>query len=322
MIVLVLFRLEGVKNPMVQNGKLSRPVCSVLVTAAISFVAVIELASQRQPVSLDGVVDLHVHAGPDSRPRSVSDTQAAKAAQAAGMRAILLKNHFTMTADRAVLAMEQVDGIEIFGGIVLNRAVGGINPEAVRQMVQFAGGRGRVVWLPTFDAEWYVTNAGGGEAFVSIMQNGRPAPAVLEVFSLIGEYDLLLAMGHSAPEEVLALIPEAIDRGVTRILVTHVFSQGASLEQMKEMASTGALMEIDWLAVHNGGRTITDYAEVIGEIGAEHFVMSSDLGQADTPLHHEGWELYIRAMQEAGLSAVEINRMARANPAFLLGLEP
>jgi len=307
---------------MVQNGKLSRLKVSVLSTVIISFVTVVELTSQSQPPSLDGVVDLHVHAGPDSRPRSVSDTQAARAAQAAGMRAILLKNHFTMTADRAVLAMEQVDGIEIFGGVVLNRAVGGINPEAVRQMVQFSGGRGRVVWLPTFDAEWYVTNAGSGGGFVSVMQNGTPAPQVLEVFSLVGEHDLLLATGHSAPEEVIALIPEAIDRGVNRILVTHVFSQGASLEQMEEMASMGALMEIDWLAIHNGGRTITDYAKVIGEVGAEHFVMSSDLGQADTPLHHEGWQLYIRAMQEAGLSALEIDRMARVNPAFLLGLDP
>ena len=80
--------------------------------------------------SLDGVVDLHVHAGPDSRPRSVSDLEAARGAAEAGMRAILLKNHFTMTADRASLAMDQVDGLEIFGGVVLNRAVGGINPEA------------------------------------------------------------------------------------------------------------------------------------------------------------------------------------------------
>ena len=75
-------------------------------------------------ISLEGVVDLHVHAGPDSRPRSVSDLEAARGAKDAGMRAILLKNHFTMTADRAALAMEQVENLEIFGGVVLNRAVG------------------------------------------------------------------------------------------------------------------------------------------------------------------------------------------------------
>jgi len=272
---------------------------------------------------LDGVVDLHVHAGPDSRPRSVSDLEAARGASEAGMRAILLKNHFTMTADRASLAMDQVDGLEIFGGVVLNRAVGGINPEAVRQMVEFSGSRGRVVWLPTFDAEWYVKNVGeGGSAFVPIIQNGLPVPDILEIFSLVAEHDLLLAMGHSAPEEVIALIPEAKRLGVQRILVTHVFSQGATREQMQQMASEDAIMEIDWLAVLNGSRSITDYTMAIREIGAEFFVMSTDLGQAGNPLHPEGWHAYIGAMREAGVSGEDIDTMSRRNPARLLGLDP
>ena len=272
---------------------------------------------------LDGVVDLHVHAGPDSRPRSVSDLDAARGASEAGMRAILLKNHFTMTADRASLAMDQVDGLEIFGGVVLNRAVGGINPEAVRQMVNFSGSRGRVVWLPTFDAEWYVKNVGeGGSAFVPIIQNGSPVPDILEIFSLVAEHDLLLATGHSAPEEVIALIPEAKHLGVQRILVTHVFSQGATREQMQQMASEDAIMEIDWLAVLNGSRSITDYTLAIREIGAEFFVMSTDLGQEGNPLHPEGWYEYIGAMREAGVSDEDIDTMSRRNPARLLGLDP
>ena len=278
---------------------------------------------QEEGESLDGVVDLHVHAGPDSRPRSVSDLEASRGAAEAGMRAILLKNHFTMTADRASLAMDQVDGLEIFGGVVLNRAVGGINPEAVRQMGEFSGNRGRVVWLPTFDAEWYVKNSGeGGSGFVSIMQEGIPVPGILEVFSLVAEHNLLLATGHSSPEEVIALIPEAKRLGVQRILVTHVFSQGATREQMKQMASESAIMEIDWLAVLNGSRSITDYTMAIQEIGAEFFVMSTDLGQAGNPLHPEGWHAYIGAMREAGISADDINMMSRRNPARLLGLDP
>ncbi len=298
---------------------------AVLLTLALgmSGAGMVPSAREQGPdISLEGVVDLHVHAGPDSRPRSVSDLEAARGAKDAGMRAILLKNHFTMTADRAALAMDQVDGLEIFGGVVLNRAVGGINPEAVRQMVDFSGGRGKVVWLPTFDAEWYVTAAGEGGPFVSVMSNGAPLPAVLEVFSLVGERDLLLAMGHSGPEEVLALIPEAKRRGVRRILVTHVFSQGATMAQMNEMASEGAIMEIDWLAVFSGGRSITDYTRAIRELGAEHFAMSTDLGQAGNPLHPEGWRAYISAMREAGVSTDDIDTMAKRNPARLLGLDP
>ena len=278
--------------------------------------------AQEGPVSLEGVVDLHVHAGPDSRPRSVDDIEAARAARDAGLRAILLKNHFTMTADRAALAMGQVEGIEIFGGVVLNRAVGGINPEAVRQMATFSGGRGKVVWLPTFDAEHYVTAAGGGAPYVPILAGGEPLPAVLEVFALIAEHDLTLAMGHSGPGEVLRLIPEAKRLGVRRILVTHVFSQGATRDQMRQMVDEGAILEIDWLAVHTGGRTIDDYVSAIRALGAGAFFLSSDLGQEGNPLHAEGLRDYIRALREAGVGDEEIDVMARRNPARLLGLDP
>ena len=301
----------------------TRAVMLVVATGVLGACGSVPAVGQGVEVSLAGVVDLHVHAGPDSRPRSVDDIEAARLAAAAGLRAILLKNHFTMTADRAAIAMGQVEGLEIFGGLVLNRAVGGINPEAVRQMVQFSGGRGRVVWLPTFDAEYYVTAAGGDDPFVSIVDgNGAPLPAVLEVFALVAEHDLTLAMGHSSPEEVLRLIPEAKRLGVRRILVTHVFSQGATREQMRRMAASDAIMEIDWLAVHTGGRTIGDYVSAIRDLGAEAFVMSSDLGQEGNPVHPEGLRAYVRAMRDAGVSDEEIDVMTRRNPARLLGLDP
>ena len=277
---------------------------------------------QEAEISLEGVVDLHFHTGPDSRPRSVDDIEASRLAAEAGMRAILLKNHFTMTADRAAIAMGQVDGLEIFGGLVLNRAVGGINPEAVRQMAAFSGGRGKVVWLPTFDSEYAATSSGSGGPYVSILEDGEPLPAVLEVFELLAEHDLTLAMGHSAPGEVLRLIPEAKRLGVPRILVTHVFSQGATREQMRQMAEEDAIMEIDWLAVHGGNRTIEDYVSAIRDLGAEAFFMSSDLGQEGNPVHADGLRTYIRAMLDAGITEEEIDIMARRNPARLLGLDP
>ena len=304
-------------------GRVMRFAVLLIVASGMAGAGAAVLAEgQEAEISLDGVVDLHFHTGPDSRPRSVDDIEASRLAAEAGMRAVLLKNHFTMTADRAAIAMGQVDGLEIFGGLALNRAVGGINPEAVRQMATFSGGRGKVVWLPTFDAEHAVTSGGGDGPFVSILEDGEPLPAVLDVFALLAEHDLTLAMGHSAPGEVLRLIPEAKRLGVPRILVTHVFSQGATREQMRQMAADDAIMEIDWLAVYRGGRPIEDYVSAIRELGAEAFFMSSDLGQEGNPLHAAGLRDYIRAMLDAGITAEEIDIMARRNPARLLGLDP
>ena len=279
-------------------------------------------AAQDRDVSLDGAIDFHVHSGPDSRPRSVNDLEVARMTRRAGLRGIVLKNHFTMTADRAALAMAQVEGLEIFGGVVLNRAVGGINAEAVRQMVQFDGGRGKVVWLPTFDAEYYVTAQGESGAFVSVTLDGAPVPELAEIFALVAEHDLVLAMGHSAPEEVLVLIAEARRHGVEQILVTHVFSQRPSRAQMQQMADAGAILEIDWYAVYLGNRTVTEYVSAIQEIGAEHFLMSSDLGQATSPSHVDGLRAYVTAMRGAGVTDDQIDLMLRRNPARLLGLEP
>ena len=278
--------------------------------------------AQDRDVSLDGAIDFHVHSGPDSRPRSVNDLEVARMTRRAGLRGIVLKNHFTMTADRAALAMAQVEGLEIFGGIVLNRAVGGINAEAVRQMVQFDGGRGKVVWLPTFDAEYYVTAQGESGPFVSVTREGVPVPELAEIFALVAEHDLVLAMGHSAPEEVLVLIAEARRHGVEQILVTHVFSQRPSRAQMQQMADAGAILEIDWYAVYLGNRTVTEYVSAIQEIGAEHFLMSSDLGQATSPSHVDGLRAYVTAMRGAGVTDDQIDLMLRRNPARLLGLEP
>ena len=279
-------------------------------------------SAQGQEVSLAGAIDFHVHSGPDSRPRSVTDLEVARMTQRAGMRGIVLKNHFTMTADRAALAMDQVDDLEIFGAVVLNRAVGGLNAEAVRQMVQFSGGRGKVVWLPTFDAEYYITAQGSSDPFVSVTRNGEPLPELAEIFTLVAENDLVLAMGHSSPEEVLILIPEARRYGVEQILVTHVFSQGPSRAQMQQMADAGAILEIDWYAVYLGNRTVVEYVSAIQEIGAEHFLMSSDLGQATSPSHVDGLRAYVTAFRNAGLTNDQIDLMLRRNPARLLGLEP
>ena len=281
-------------------------------------------AAQDRDVSLAGAIDFHVHSGPDSRPRSVTDLEVARMVRRAGLRGIVLKNHFTMTADRAALAMAQVEGLEIFGGVVLNRAVGGLNAEAVRQMVQFEGGRGRVVWLPTFDAEYYVTAQGESGPFVSVTRDGAPVPELAEIFTLVAEHDLVLAMGHSSPEEVLVLISQGApprrraDPRDARLL-TEPLTRADTADGGRRRASRDRLVRRAYL----GNQTVAGYVSAIQEIGAEHFLMSSDLGQATSPSHVDGLRAYVTALRNAaGITDDQIDLMLRRNPARLLGLEP
>ena len=129
-----------------------------------------------------GAIDFHVHSEPDVFGRSMDDIDVAVLAKRKGMRALVLKNHVSMTADRAVLVMKVVPGIEIFGGIVLNNAVGGVNPAAVEWMHRMSGGRGKVVWLPTFDSDMHIKTLvdpkGSG---IVVAHNGVVTPQVEEV---------------------------------------------------------------------------------------------------------------------------------------------
>ncbi len=259
---------------------------------------------------LKGIVDVHVHSDPDSSPRSIDALDAARMARDEGMRALLLKNHFAPTIQLAYIVGRAVPGVEVYGGVVLNRPVGGINVAAVEQAATFKGGRAKVVWMPTFDA-----------GKVPISRDGKLLPEVLEVLRVMARYNLALATGHSTAAEHLMLVREARKSVITRIILTHPYGV-MTVDQMKEAAAQGAYVELVYHALLAGGRiTISDYASVIHSVGAEHCILSSDLGQADSPVHTVGWKTYLDQLLKAGVSQGEIDLMARRNPARLLGLE-
>ncbi|OFV98317.1 MAG: hypothetical protein A3H28_08185 [Acidobacteria bacterium RIFCSPLOWO2_02_FULL_61_28] len=276
--------------------------------------------------TLSGVVDVHVHADPDSRPRSIDAVDLAKLAQARGMRALLFKNHNESTAALAYLVRKTVPGIEVFGGIVLNRAVGGVNPAAVEQMVAVKGGWGRVVWMPTAEAENQVRYEKANRPFVPVTLNGQLRPEVNEVLALVAKYKLTLATGHSAPEESLLLIREARRLGVERIVVTHALSRSVnmSVAQMQAAAKLGAYIELVYHArpvnTDNPPLTIQEYEAAIRAVGPEHCILSSDLGQVGNPLHPDGLAAFFRALREKGFTEADIDRMSKRNPATVLGL--
>src|SRR5207245_7761402 len=66
-----------------------------------------------------------------------------------GLRGFVLQSHYMSAAERAKVVSRAVPGIEAYGAISLNHAVGGLNPVAV----ELAGRSGaKIVWMPTVDA--------------------------------------------------------------------------------------------------------------------------------------------------------------------------
>ena len=277
---------------------------------------------------LKGIVDIHVHGDPDSMPRKIDVLEAARLAREEGMRALVLKNHYAPTAQLAYVVNRAVPGIEVYGAIVLNRSVGGINAEAVAQAAAFKGGYLRVVWMPTFDSEHQVRSSKESRPFVPVARNGRLLPEVLDVLRVIAKEKLALATGHSSPAESLMLIREARKLGITRIVVTHPLRsvENMSIPEMQEAAKLDALLEFCGKQVLptepvETRTSLEDFVKAIRAVGPEHCILSGDLGQPVNPVHTEGWKMFLGMLRKAGITESEIDVMARRNPARLVGLE-
>ena len=279
--------------------------------------------------NLQGVVDLHVHSAPDSGPRSIGALEIARIARDAGMKAILLKNHYAPTAGLAYAVERAVPGIRVFGGIALNASIG-INVIAVEHMARTTGGHGKVVWMPTFDSEHYHRVLSPNPNHLPIAENSKLREEVIAVLEKIAEHDLMLATGHSSPEESLLLIREARKLGIGRILVTHPLPPpvGMSIALQKRAASLGALLEYpvgtalgsnaQWDA--SGEEMFQAYVDGIREVGPENVVITSDLGQSMNPIHTDGLSVFLGKLLAAGFTQSELELMAIQNPSNLLGL--
>src|SRR3984957_4927380 len=278
--------------------------------------------AQENPLA--GVIDIHVHCAPDSTPRSIDAIDLARLAAKRGMRGLVLKNHYQPTASLAYIVRKEVPGIEIFGGVDLNLSVGGMNPFAVEHMAATTGGYGRVVWMSTFDSEAQVRYSKQDRPFVRVAQNGQLLPETRQVIAVIAKHNLVMATGHVSAEEGLKLIREARAQGVKHMVVTHAMLQPIHMSdaQMVEAAKMGAYIEF----VYNGligsykEFTFKDYARAIRYVGVEHCILASDMGQPTNPMHPDGLVLLFNGLKEQGITTAEINRMAKENPARLLGL--
>jgi uncharacterized protein DUF6282 len=286
---------------------------------------------------LQGAIDIHVHADPDSHKRYIDAIDVAKLAKARGMRGLVLKNHFEPTASLAYIVRKEVPGIEVFGGIALDRQVGGVNPAAVENMARIKGGWGRIVWMPTLTSENAVRAFKLNEPGVTVSRNGELLPEVREVIAVIAKHGLVLATGHVSAEEALMIVHEGQRQGVQHMVVTHAMEGPVwmNIDQMQQAVKLGAFIEFDYnlgtmerlqkpadLPLRKDRNAfLAEYKEAIHALGPEHCILSEELtfDSSDLAAHLDGVAAFVKAL---GLNDREIDLMLKENPARLLGLSP
>jgi len=291
---------------------------------------------------LQGAIELHGHAYPEFSLRMrgrLYDMEWAELARAAGMRAIVMKSHVFPTVERANLIGRVVSGIQVFGGIVLNHSIGGLNPLAVEVAGELGG---KVVWMPTWGSKNDLSKSQfflnrmkaylrtlsqtvpGPESGIEILEGGTLKSVVKEIVQIARDHGMLISSGHLSIRESLVLVEECTSQGVPFTLA-HPFSHsvGASIDEQKEVAQRGGYVEHCFIATMPMHQRLdfSRIVEAIQAIGPSRTILTTDAIQTWNPPPPELMRMYVASLLQMKVEERDIRKMIQENPAKILGLE-
>lgn len=287
-----------------------------------------------------GFIDGHCHGAPEAWwPHRPSIFQTCIEASKKGIKAMIYKDHYTLTSDRAYIIQEYLDQrakeeegfipAQIYGSVTLNYAVGGLNPEAVQKSLSGDfGKRTKCIWMPSTNSAWQFKcmNKEGG---ISILDGGKLKSEVIEIIGLVAKAPTKCAIStsHLSVEEGL-ILAEACKKAAVDVVVCHASQEltVVTVEEAREFVKRGAWIELSQCSVMGtpivglGMGINWDHSmRLIHEIGPSHIVLSTDAGQPGNPPVWAAMML-INALLAHGISEADINTMAKKNPAKIFGI--
>lgn len=279
-----------------------------------------------------GSIDMHCHHTPNAVFECRLDAlETARYARQMGMRGLVLKNTFFPTVPLANMVSQLVPEVKVFGSVCLDSEIGGLNYEALEPLAQFGT---KVVWMPTHSS----TNSRNdliklpgvtsvGDVYSLLTTENKLIPEVDRILAIIKKYNMVLANGHISPRETFALVEAAQKIGITKVIITHGLwvngKEPFSLEELYRLGQMGAYIEHCYVGfLPNELREDPQpMVKAIRHIGAEHCIISTDLGQYYNPPPAEGMRMFMALLLKHGITENEIMLMAKINPSKLLDLD-
>jgi hypothetical protein len=298
-------------------------------------------------IDVAGAVDLHAHCGPSIYNRRVDGYEFAREAAAAGMDAVVMKEHHLPTVYGVSYIERQLerDGhdIDVFGSVVLNYCNGGFNPFAVQAAIDYGA---KVVWAPTVDARHHAAEMGkpvgqygdwisdgdtdlareyeGAEGLFALDDEGDLTDDVRLCLDKVVDADVVFAVGHLSNEETEAIVEYLADQGHEKIVVDHptFFVTDLGIDQQRRLAEMGAVMNFVFCGISPKSRWHSNehLYETIRAVGVDNCVVSSDMGQIANPSSPEGLRILGEILLQEGLSEAEYTRLVEHRPKALLDL--
>lgn len=307
--------------------------------------AIIKPATEDRQGHIDslmrGAIDLHCHSGPSVMPRYCDHVEAMREASEAGLKAVLLKDHYYSCTPVTTLLNKHFSelGVHMLSGVPLNNSVGGLNVHAVEHGLKLGA---KLVWMPTFSSANHIAHhhqdAKFTEKFPQTTQrmlqpipltvlddNGQLKEEVKAILDLIAAEDVVLSAGHLNIREIWPLFEEARKRGVKRLLVNHpTYVVDATLDDMRQLAKEGVFMEHSmcmWVPGSKFKFYDDQFLQQVIEAGTVDLtILGSDLGQQGNPSIAEGFRNVIGQLLDLGYSDEDIRKMTSGNASRLMNL--
>jgi histidinol phosphatase-like PHP family hydrolase len=288
---------------------------------------------------LRGVVDMHLHGAPTGwMPHRPSMLETSREASLAGMKALVFKDHYYMTSPIARAIQDAIEGwcaereitpVEVYGGITLNYAVGGLNPVAVKTALKgdFKQ-KTKVIWMPSVDSDLTrrAANLGPG---ITILENGKLRREAAEIVEAVASSDTKVSIetSHLYFNEILALAEECERHGVD-LVVTHA-NQELTLLTVDEAAQVVERKAWIQLAIISMLGTplaapgwVVNYhhsMELLKSVGPDRIILASDAGQTGArPVEY--FKMGVWSLLARDISPDVVAKISSENPSKVLGL--
>ncbi|MPM06866.1 hypothetical protein SDC9_53169 [bioreactor metagenome] len=308
---------------------------------------------------MNGLVDIHVHGAPAGgwlagRPTVVHTTMEASKEK---VKALVFKDHNTMTNNFAAMVNESFDIIKnlkvekgegftptkLYGGIVLNYPIGGLNPVAVSTCLGY--GECVEVWLPSTSAKYQLDKIAKergltNDTGVYVSENGELHPNMITILDIIAEYNrnsegkrCALSACHVSNAEKFDVLRYIRKKGMDiDVIIDHITQELtiATEAECLEMIELGAYLEFaetscvpwtgmqDWII--NFDYSFNLIKSLIAKKGTGHLLLCSDSGQ---PSHEfvPGWRSFFKTLLAQGVSPEHIKEMSVDVPKKLTGIK-
>jgi hypothetical protein len=180
--------------------------------------------------------------------------------------------------------------------------------------------------LPSHDGAHHHRVMGEKGGIELLDKKGKPLKELMEILEIVKKYDLILDPCHASVKERFVVIDAARRMGIKKIMLTHPNwnVNRATIDQQVEMANRGAFVGLFMYSsvphFNNPNGDPFEMLEIIKKVGPDRIVISTDLGTMLNVHPVEGLKLFFRLLLALGVKKTDIEKMAKKNSSYLLGL--